>query len=79
MAALHEGAGAGRRPLARYDGLLVDPVLAFDVPGARPRVYAAGSARVEADDAAALRAILSPAFDPEREIVLADGKGARAP
>ena len=71
--------GAGRRPLARYEGLLVDPVLVFDVPGARPRVYVSGGARVEADDAAALRAILSPAFDPEREIVLAEGTGARAP
>ncbi|MET0552002.1 MAG: YfhO family protein [Vicinamibacteria bacterium] len=79
VAALHEGAGDGRRPLARYEGLFVDPVLVFDVPGARPRVWASGGARVEPDDAAALRAILSPAFDEEREIVVAEGTGARAP
>jgi hypothetical protein len=79
VAALHEGVLSGRRPLGRYDGLLADPVFVFDVPGARPRVYVSGSARVEADDAAALRAILSPAFDPEQEIVLAEGIGARAP
>lgn len=79
VAALHAGAGARRPRLGRDEGLFVDPVLVFDVPGARPRLYVSGSARVEADDAAALRTLLSPTFDPDREIVLSEGTNAAAP
>lgn len=75
IAALDVDAGLGRQPIGRYDGLFEAPVLVFDVPGALPRAYAVGSARVETEDSAALRTLLSPGFDEGREVVLAEGTG----
>jgi hypothetical protein len=42
------------------------------VPDALPRAYAVGAAREIGDDQEALRALVSPSFDPAREVVLAD-------
>ena len=78
VAALHADAGRGLEPLGRYEGSFVDPVLVFAVRDARPRAYVVGTARIRANDAEALAALLEPAFAPEREVVLASGPGGEA-
>jgi hypothetical protein len=74
--ALH-AAGLESLPLlATGDALLPEPVRVMAVPGARPRAYAVGSARVIPGDAEAMRALLDPDFDPARTVVLAGPEGS---
>lgn len=56
-------------PLAR-------PVRLYRVPHPLPRTYVVGGSRV-ADGPAALTVLLDPAFDPEREVLLASGPATR--
>ena len=78
VAALHEGAGAGLRPLGRYEGYFVDPVLTFEVPASLPRTFVVGRARV-LPDPAALATLASPDFDPTAEVILTRGPAGAPP
>jgi Bacterial membrane protein YfhO len=71
VAALHAGAGSDLTRRGSFAGYFVEPVLIFSVPDAQPRAYVVGSARGIPDDASALSTLLSPGFDPAREVVLA--------
>jgi hypothetical protein len=72
VVALHAEGLDGLRPIARVPGLFLEPTYVFQVPDPLGRTYAVGGARI-ADTAAALRLIDDPAFDPRREVILADG------
>jgi Bacterial membrane protein YfhO len=63
------------RPLATEVSPFAGPVHLFAVPGALPRAYAVSGARI-ADGLTALQSLADPAFDPEREVVLATGLAA---
>jgi hypothetical protein len=70
--AWHAG-GLEELPLiATADALLPEPVRVSAVAGARPRAWAVGDARFVPADAEALSALLEPAFDPARSVVLAE-------
>jgi hypothetical protein len=75
---LHRVAGGLLRPVAEVPSLFGSPVRVEGVPEPLPRVYAVGGARV-ADGTPGLLALIDPAFDPRREIVLPEGSGAAAP
>ena len=74
VAARHERGLEGLPLLAAADALLPEPLRVRAVPEARPRAYAvpARAATVLADDSEALAALLDPAFDPARGVVLAE-------
>ena len=76
--ALHRVAGARLTPVARIPSFFPDPVLVEAVPEPLPRAYAVGGVRV-ADGIHGLMALIDPAFDPRREIVLPEGRPAVAP
>jgi hypothetical protein len=76
--ALHRVAGALLTPVARIPSFFPDPVLVEAVPEPLPRAYAVGGVRV-ADGIHGLMALIDPAFDPRREIVLPEGRPAAAP
>ncbi|MCG6922520.1 MAG: YfhO family protein [Acidobacteria bacterium] len=59
-----------------FTGLFGEPIHTFRVPDALPRVYAVGRARAVGEEAA-VSAMIDPAFEPSREIVLS-GPGAAA-
>jgi Bacterial membrane protein YfhO len=63
------------RPLATELSPFAGPVHVFGVPGTLPRAYAVSGARI-ADGLPALHLLADPAFDPEREVVLATGSPA---
>jgi hypothetical protein len=60
------------RPAAVVPGFFQQPIRIFRVPDPLPRAYIVYGVRV-ADGDEALRTLVDPAFDPRREIVLAEG------
>jgi hypothetical protein len=64
--------------VAEVPSLFPDPVIVEAVPEPLPRAYAVGGARV-ADGIHGLMALIDPAFDPRREIVLPEGRPVVAP
>jgi hypothetical protein len=74
VVALHPHPFADLAPAATFTSLFGETIRTFRVPGARPRVYAVGRARV-ADEAAAIPTLIDPSLDPAREVVLS-GPGA---
>jgi Bacterial membrane protein YfhO len=76
--ALHRVAGNRLRPVAEIPSFFPDPIRVEAVPEPLPRVYAVAGVRV-ADGMAALAALVDPAFDPRREVVLPQGPPATAP
>jgi hypothetical protein len=75
--ALHEAGFEALERVALVESLFPEGIRIYRVPGAQPRTYAVGAARA-ADGAAALDLLTDPAFDPGREVVLADGPAASA-
>ena len=78
VVALHRVAGDLLRPVAEVPSLFADPVRVQAVPEPLPRAYAVGGVRV-ADGVHGLMALVDPAFDPRREIVLPEGRPGAAP
>jgi hypothetical protein len=78
VVALHRRGLEDLPVVAEGDALLPEPVLVYAVPGARPRAYAVDAFVFARDDEAALRAMLDPAFDPARTVVLAESPPAVA-
>ena len=70
--ALHRVGGDRLRPIAVIPSFFPDPIRVEAVPEPLPRAYAVGGVRV-ADGVAGLAALVDPAFDPRREIVLPEG------
>src|SRR5262249_30647500 len=63
--------------LGEVPGLFVLPIHLYAVPAPLPRTYAVSGARV-VPAAERLAALLDPAFDPRREVVLETGEAATA-
>jgi hypothetical protein len=78
VVALHRVAGDRLRPVAEMPSLFPDPIRVEAVPEPLPRAYAVGGARV-ADGVHGLMALVDPAFDPRREIVLPEGRPRGVP
>jgi hypothetical protein len=78
VVALHRVAGERLRPIAEIPSFFPDPIRVEAVPDPLPRAYAVGGVRV-ADGVPALAALVDPAFDPRREIVLPDGLAVHSP
>jgi hypothetical protein len=78
VVALHRVAGDRLRPIAEIPSFFPDPIRVEAVPDPLPRAYAVGGARV-ADGVPALAALVDPAFDPRREIVLPRGPAVAPP
>jgi len=78
VVALHRVAGDLLRPVAEFPSFFPDPVRVEAVPEPLPRAYAVGGVRV-ADGIHGLVALVDPAFDPRREIVLPEGRPGAAP
>lgn len=78
VVALHTEGFEDLQEVARLPGLFLEPIRILRVPRPLPRTYVVGGARV-ADGAPALHLIEDPSFDPEREIILADGTPVPAP
>jgi hypothetical protein len=76
--ALHRVAGDRLRPVAELPSLFSDPVRVEAVPDPLPRAYAVGGVRV-ADGIHGLVALVDPAFDPRRRIVLPEGRPGAGP
>jgi hypothetical protein len=76
--ALHRVAGGSLRPVAEVQSFFPDPLIVEAVPEPLPRAYAVAGVRV-ADGIHGLMALIDPAFDPRREIVLPEGRSAAAP
>jgi hypothetical protein len=72
VAALDTAGLEALRPAASHRTPFGDVVHLLAVPGALPRTYAVGGARI-ADGPEALETLLDPGFDPRREVVLAGG------
>jgi len=74
VVALHEvaGAGDGLEPVAVLPGLFADPVRLMAVTDPLPRTFAVGGTRV-AQGTEGLETLLSPWFDPRREVLLPAG------
>ena len=78
VVALHRVAGDRLQPVAELPSLFPDLVRVEAVPEPLPRAYAVGGARV-ADGIHGLMALVDPAFDPRRAIVLPEGRPGAAP
>ena len=76
--ALHRVAGGLLRPVAEVPSLFPVPVRVEALPEPLPRACAVGGVRV-ADGIPGLAALIDPAFDPRREIVLPEGRPVVAP
>jgi hypothetical protein len=76
--ALHRLGGGSLKLVAEVPSLFREPVIVEAVPEPLPRAYAVGGVRV-ADGIQGLMALIDPAFDPRREIVLPEGRPAAAP
>jgi len=76
VVALHTEGLSELGPPATVEGA-AGPVHVFSVPDPLPRVFVVGGARVQ-DGLPALRTLVDPAFDPEREVIISEG-GASAP
>ncbi|PYQ15526.1 MAG: hypothetical protein DMF80_08710 [Acidobacteria bacterium] len=77
VVALHEAGLDGLEPVGTVAGLFPEPIRVFRVPDPLPRTYAVGSARA-IDAETALRSLLDPAFEPEREVLLDGGPSVAA-
>jgi Bacterial membrane protein YfhO len=55
-------------------GLFPEPIRVFRVPGALPRAYAVGKARVAGRLPELAEALMAPDFDPSHEVVLTGGE-----
>jgi hypothetical protein len=75
--ALHPLDAPGLRPIGSLPTPKATPVLAYAVAEPRPRAFVVSGVRVTGD-ADAVAALLDPAFDPRREVLLASG-APRAP
>ena len=64
--------GSGLELVGVHPTIGAKPIRVFRVPEPLPRVHAVGGVRVERD-ATALRTLISPDFDPRREVVLEAG------
>jgi hypothetical protein len=78
VVALHRVAGGLLRPVVELPSLFAEPVRVEAVPDPLPRAYAVAGVRV-ADGIHGLMALIDPAFDPRREIVLPEGRSVPAP
>jgi hypothetical protein len=78
VVALHTAGLESLRPVAELPGRLSRSIRVLRVPGALPPFYTVGRARV-ADDATAASLLLSDAFDPAREVLLAAGEPGGTP
>jgi hypothetical protein len=78
VVALHRVAGGLLTPVAAVPSLFPEPILVEAVPEPLPRAYAVGGTRI-ADGIPGLMALIDPAFDPRREIVLPEGREVAAP
>lgn len=76
--ALHTEGFEDLLSLAAVPSLFPEPIRVFRVPGTLPRAYAVGAAHA-ADDRAAFAILVSPAFDPRREVIVAEGPAVEAP
>jgi len=74
VVALHEDGFENLVPGPTFQSLFPERIRTFAVPGALPRVYTVGRARV-VPERQGLAAVLAPDLDPEREVVLS-GKDA---
>ena len=66
---LHRAGLEELRPAGALPSLFPEPILVWRVPGALPRAWVVGCARV-ADRGDAFRALADPGFDPAREVIL---------
>jgi hypothetical protein len=78
VVALHRVAGDRLRPIAALPSFFPNPIRVEAVPDPLSRAYAVGGVRV-ADGVPALAALVDPAFDPRREIVLPEGRAVTPP
>jgi hypothetical protein len=78
VVALHRLGGGQLRPVAELPSFFPEPILVEAVPETLPRAYAVGGTRI-ADGIPGLVALIDPAFDPRREIVLPEGRAVAAP
>lgn len=63
-------------PAATLESLFPEPIRVWRVPGALPRSWVVGCSRT-ADRGDAIQALVDPAFDPAREVILpTDGSGS---
>jgi hypothetical protein len=72
VVALHEPGFEMLEPVATAPALVDLPIRIYGVPDALPRTYAVGKARI-VDDTAILSALVDPAFEPRKEVLLAPG------
>jgi hypothetical protein len=73
VVALHERGFEDLTPVATFESLFPEAIRLFRVPEPLPRAYVVGGSRVADGRFALERVLVDPAFDPEREVVLADG------
>ena len=72
MAALHTRGFEDLERIGDWESFYPEPLHLFRVPDPLPRTFAVATARV-GDGAEALGVLLSPSFDPKREVLLATG------
>lgn len=78
VVAFHEEGFEDLVPSAVIPSLYQPPLRVFRVPGTLPRTYVVGGVRV-ADGPEAFGALVDPAFEPSRELVLPAGSSRPAP
>lgn len=64
-------------PVAEQSTAFLRPIRLYGVPGALPRAYVVGRARVRAEPES-VEALADPTFDPAREVIVAPGAPALA-
>lgn len=79
VVALHERGFEDLTPVATFESLFPEPIRLFRVPDPLPRAYVVGGSRAADGRFALERVLVDPAFDPEREVVLADGAPTAPP
>jgi hypothetical protein len=79
VVALHERGFEDLVPVATFPSLFPENIRLLRVPDALPRAYAVGGSRIADGRFALERVLVDPAFDPTREVVLADGTPRAAP
>jgi hypothetical protein len=72
VTALHDEGLESLRPVARFPGLVREPIRVFEVPDPLPRTYAVSGARI-LDGLKAYQMLVDPAFDARREVILPQG------
>jgi membrane protein YfhO len=78
VATLHSRGMEDLLPLGQAPALVDRPILVFGVPAPLPRTYAVGQGRI-VPDGTIVDALLDPAFDPRREVLLAEGPAQPMP